>query len=130
MVPNRLDFYRTKIEQEPQSSSEDAPSNRAGGLAEAFMAAKGQSQLTHPNAIYGSVSLSDVLNSIRATLSNNDEASRVVLSEEDLSFEGGVAEGARNVVKRLGEFTVSIQVKGATQPVIRNVRILEQKQQS
>ena len=93
------------------------------------MAAKGQTQSTHPDAIYGSVSVNDVLNSIRAILSNNDEASRVVLSEEDFAFEGGVAEGARNVVKRLGEFTVSIQVKGASQPVTRNVRILEQKQQ-
>ena len=93
------------------------------------MAAKGQPQSPHPDTIYGSVSLGDVLNSIRAVLSNNDEASRVVLSEEDLHFEGTAVEGVRSVLKRLGEFTVSIKTKGATQPVIRTVRVLEQKQQ-
>ena len=92
------------------------------------MAAKGHTQSTSADAIYGSVSLDDVLNSIRASLSNNDEASRVVLSEEDLVFQGGVAEGARSVVKRLGEFTVAIRAKGAEESVTRTVRVLEQKQ--
>ncbi|KAF2236883.1 hypothetical protein EV356DRAFT_54580 [Viridothelium virens] len=129
LVPNRLDFYRTKIEQDSQTSNKEAPAEGGSGLAEAFLAAKQQLQSTHPDTIYGSVSLGDVLSSIRAVLSNNDEASRVTLSEEDLSFVGEVGDGSRQVIKRLGEFTVSIRTKGASEPIFRTIRVVEQKQQ-
>ncbi|KAL9096705.1 MAG: hypothetical protein Q9165_001193 [Trypethelium subeluteriae] len=129
LVPNRLDFYRTKIEQDTQSANKEAPGEGGSSLAEAFLAAKQQLQSTHPDTIYGSVSLGDVLSSIRAVLSNNDEASRVTLNEEDLNFSGEVGDGSRQVIKRLGEFTVSIRPKGASETIFRNIRVVEQKQQ-
>ncbi|KAI9661036.1 MAG: hypothetical protein M1821_009363 [Bathelium mastoideum] len=128
-VPNRLNFYRPKIEQDPQGPNKDTATAGAGSRAEVPLTAKGQTQSMLPDAIYGSVSIADVLSSVRAVLSNNDEASRIVLSEEDLTFQGGIAEDSRSAIKRLGEFTVSIQVKGAATPVRRTIRVLEQKQQ-
>ncbi|KAI9698618.1 MAG: hypothetical protein M1820_007417 [Bogoriella megaspora] len=129
LVPNRLDFYRQRIENEADPQARQETVSSTGSIAEAFMAAKQVSQqLASPDAIYGSVTKGDILSSIRAVLANNEEASRVVLSEDDLNFSGGVAEGGRQIIKKLGEFKVSIQVKGAPDPVMRTVRVLEQRE--
>lgn len=86
------------------------------------------SSKSNRTAIYGSVSTSDVALSIKALLAENEEASKVVISDEDVKFIGDVvADEDVGRVKHIGEFQIDIQVKGAATPVRRLVRVLEEK---
>ena len=62
-------------------------------------------------SIYGSVSALDVLNLIRSLLANNEEASRINLSEDDLQFLNVKGDGDKRL-KHLGEFLINISVSG------------------
>lgn len=82
--------------------------------------------------IYGSVSTADVAAAIKEILAQNEEASKVLLGDEDVKFVttradgspvvGLVEEGGR--VKVLGEFEAEIRIKGAETVVRRVVRVL------
>lgn len=62
-------------------------------------------------SIYGSVSSLDVLNSIRSVLANNEEASRINLSEGDIRFLNVRGDDDKRL-KHLGEFLINIFVSG------------------
>ena len=79
------------------------------------------------NGIYGSVSSADIVATIKAALAHNDEAARVVLSENDVRFVSGHDEDDASRVKQLGTFKVEIQVPGAAQPLVRNIRVRARK---
>lgn len=78
---------------------------------------------TPENAIYGSVSTADVVSTIKSALAHNDEAARVVLSENDISFISGHEEGDASRVKQTGTFKVEIKVPGAEKPLTRQIRV-------
>lgn len=131
-IPPRLDFYRQPIAEE-RTADEPAPAPDApqfGGIAGELMAARTKAPKTAregPQAIYGSVSVSDVLVALRAAMGTNDEASRVVLNEDDVRFvnlpelEG--AEAGR--VKHIGDFEVEVKIRGA-EAVLRTVKVVPQ----
>jgi hypothetical protein len=121
-VPPTIDFYRQRIEQERDSKPRFGASGAADVLTAAAMAGKAK---THPDAIYGSVSTTDVVQTIRGALAHNDEAARVILNEADVSFLSGHEEGDTSRVKQLGVFKIEIQVPGAGEPLVRNIRIRE-----
>ncbi|KAH9871728.1 hypothetical protein J1614_005984 [Plenodomus biglobosus] len=121
-VPNTIDFYRQRIEQESQPRERYGASGAADILTAAAMGSKSRS---HPDAIYGSVSTADLVQTIRGALAHNDEAARVILNEADVKFVTGHEEGDTSRVKQLGVFKVEIQLSGAEEPLTRNIRIRE-----
>lgn len=122
-VPARIDFHRTPIEGEAHNTSASALNNAVSGAASILAAAERPSKHA-PTSIYGSVSTADILSSIRNDLARNDEAARIVLTEEDVRIVN-LAEGDETGrVKRLGDFEVDIRIKGAEEPLKRIVRVL------
>jgi hypothetical protein len=79
----------------------------------------------HADAIYGSVSTADVVQTIRGALAHNDEASRVILNEADVEFLSGHEEDDASRVKQLGVFKIEIRLPGAVESIVRNIRVRE-----
>ncbi|KAK4997015.1 hypothetical protein LTR66_003505 [Elasticomyces elasticus] len=145
LLPSRLDFYRQPIEHISAAPTPTPPAppearrerdRSVSGAAADLLAARAvkpvPESLKAPanTTIYGSVSTADVLTAVRASLAENDEAARVVMSEEDVRFVGVTfeAEGAEtDRVKHLGNFEVEISVKGSSEVVRRALRVLPQE---
>lgn len=125
LVPRHIIFNRTPIESETPAAPEPARIRAASSAAADLAAASMSPSKPKPVAIYGSVSTSDVVSSIKESLAENDEAARVVLTEGDVKFVG-LDETDAVRVKHLGDYEVEIQVKGAGSPVKRTVRVRAQ----
>lgn len=121
-VPNTIDFYRKRIEQEAETKQRYGASGAADILTAAAMSSKPKSAT---NAIYGSVSTADLVQTIKGALAHNDEAARVIINEADVKFVSGHEEGDTSRVKQLGSFKVEIQLSGAEEPLVRTLRIRE-----
>ncbi|KAF2730815.1 hypothetical protein EJ04DRAFT_444328 [Polyplosphaeria fusca] len=120
-IPGHIDFARQPIELEKApAGARHGASAAADLLTAAAMASKPKPDA---NGIYGSVSTSDVVATIKSALAHNDEAARVILNDADVRFVNGHAEGDETRVKKLGTFTIEIKVPGAEAPVRRSVRI-------
>ncbi|PVH97026.1 hypothetical protein DM02DRAFT_616790 [Periconia macrospinosa] len=122
-VPPTIDFARQPIPQEKQEKSQarrHGASEAADILASITIKEKPKA---NPNAIYGSVSTTDIANTIKGALAHNDEAARVVLTENDITFISGYEEEDTSRVKQLGSFKVKIQLNGAETSLERTVRI-------
>ncbi|KAI9803003.1 MAG: hypothetical protein M1825_002236 [Sarcosagium campestre] len=101
LLPSSLTFYRPAI----------SPSPSAGG----------------PIGIYGSVSTTDIVTSIRALLSDNEEGSRVVLAPEDVKFiTNDDAHPESDRVKYVASYQIEIKPKGSTTAVRRIVEVKAQ----
>ena len=70
---------------------------------------------------------------MKASLAENDEASKVVFGEEDVKFVDVSVDGQllpeTDRVKHLGEFQVEVHIRGVAEPVKRTVRVLAQDKQ-
>ncbi len=138
-VRPQLEFYRQPILEEVKEVEPEEPppeprkmANYGTGAAADLLAARAAGPVvpqkvekTGPQAIYGSVSPLDVLQAVRAALQEDDEAKRVVLSEQDVQFID--LPETEKVVKHVGTFVVEIQVKGAEEAVSRIVRVIPQE---
>jgi hypothetical protein len=138
-VGPRIEFYRQPIMEEKEvdeakpddkkAETQFESSGPAAELAAARMPVAKKVVKTGPTPIYGSVSALDVLQAVRATIARNDEAARVVLQEEDISFvdlpEAEHSEAGK--VKHIGDFTVEIKVPGSDETIRRVVRIVPQE---
>lgn len=141
-VEPRVEFYRQPIieekapEQPEVEEKKPEPLFEGSGAAAELMAARRAGPKTPkpvaktgPAPIYGSVSALDVLQAVRATMARNDEAARVVLHEEDITFvdlpETEHSEAGK--VKHIGDFTVEIKVRGSDAVIQRTVRIVPQE---
>ena len=119
-APRTFDFIREPIDQsQVVSKPQYTASNAADVLTSAAMSSRSKAL---ENGIYGSVSTSDVVASIKAALAHNDEAARVVISEENITFPGVDAGGDATRLKQLGSFKVEIKVPGADSSITRTVR--------
>jgi hypothetical protein len=125
-VSPTIDFARQPIEHE---KADTGTQFGASGAADILMAASMASKPKAANGIYGSVSTADVVATIKAALAHNDEAARVLLSENDVRFVTGHDEDDTSRVKQLGTFKVEILVPGAAEPLVRNVRVRAKKQE-
>ena len=138
-VGPRIEFYRQPIleerdveEAKPEDKKAETQFEGSGPAAELAAARRPVAKKavkTGPTPIYGSVSALDVLQAVRATIARNDEAARVVLQEEDISFvdlpEAEHSEAGK--VKHIGDFTVEIKVPGSDDAIRRVVRIIPQE---
>ena len=89
-IPPTIDFSRQRIEQEKEAKPRYGASGAADVLTAAAMSAKPKAS---SNAIYGSVSTADIAATLKAGLSHNDEAARVIVNEADIRFVDGTEEG-------------------------------------
>jgi len=122
--PSTIDFIRQPIEEE---NSPSLPRLGASETADILAAAEKAEKSAGKTGIYGSVTTADVAASIRESLADNEEAARVILSENDIRFIEGLVDSETSRVKHLGKFKVEIQVKGAEKALSRFVRVLPQK---
>ena len=139
-VPEILEFYRQPIatpEPEKPKSSRRPSRTAASSAAEDLVAASEPApvSMSKSEAIYGSVSTADIVDSIQVILSlegvaaGDTEAARVVLSAEDVKIvqEERTAIGEEvDRIKRTGDFPIDITVKGG-EAVRRTVRVLAEK---
>jgi ribosomal protein L9 len=119
-IPPTIDFARQRIEQEKDAKPRYGASGAADVLTAAAMGTKSK---VSSNAIYGSVSTADIAATLKAGLAHNDEAARVIVNEADIRFVDGTEDGDAQRVKELGVFKVEIQLPGATEPLVRNIRV-------
>lgn len=128
-IPPTIDFAREAIEEDKTAGDKKryGASDAADILTAAMMSSKPKSTAT---AIYGSVSTTDIVMTIKSALAHNDEAARVVLSDNDVKFVAGVEDGDSTRVKHLGTFKIEIQVPGAEAPITRTVRVRARQTQT
>lgn len=135
-VPKRLDFYRQPIleEKKEELPVETKKKFTMGGAAGDLLAARQRTPAPEKTkkkderqAIYGSVSIQDVLVAMRAALGTNDEAARVALQEGDVVFVDLPETEEAGKVKHVGEFAVDVRVRGAETGVRRTVRVNAQE---
>lgn len=126
-IPATIDFQREAIEQDklPEQRPRYGASDAADILTAAAMSNKPKVQ----NAIYGSVSTTDIVTTIKSALAHNEEAARVVIADSHVEFLDTGVEGETSRVKQLGTFKIKIQVPGAAEPITRTVRVRPRKPQ-
>ena len=132
-VPQYLDFYRSPIvNPEPERPRHEPSQSRRESVSAAaadLVAASEPFIKPQTVAIYGSVTTADIVTSIKAVLSANEEAARIVLNAGDVRVVSDAEAEATvdaNRIKSLGEFEIEIQVKGGD-PVRKNVRVKVQE---
>ena len=141
-VPPVLEFHRQPINEEKKLEKPTAratPSKQdryvvastaaADLLAARTMSVQEKQTPTEPQAIYGSVSAHDVLVAMRAAIADNDEAARVILTEDDVKFVDlpTSEETGGGKLKHVGDFVVEMKVRGAEKSVRRAVKISPQE---
>jgi hypothetical protein len=122
-IPKRLDFPRTAI---AGNKPEDQRSAFSAG-AELLAARTGGVGVNDKLApIYGSVTLHDVAVVMRAAMDTNDEARRVVINQDDLTFIDlpASSEADADRIKNIGDFVVELKLKNMTEPVVRTIRVV------
>ncbi|KAG9705652.1 hypothetical protein KCU90_g25699, partial [Aureobasidium melanogenum] len=92
----------------------------------AAQAAPATTSSSSATPIFGTVSNADVVSRITHLLSENQEASRIVLSAEDVKFVNLSSQTAAEAdkIRHLGEYKVEVRVKGGETPVERLVRVV------
>ena len=132
--PPRLPHRDRKQRNSSNTAAEDLLAARAA-VPRTPEPSKQQQAATEPaprRSIFGSVTTVDVAVAIRALLADNEEASTIVLVDEEVSFLGLEDESGNIIttdrVKHTGEFYAEVRLKGAVTVVRRAVRIIAQKE--
>jgi hypothetical protein len=125
LLPQNINFYRAPIASTPPAPQRHSPSIPA---ASAISAAA--QEVARPNGpqevnIYGSVTITDIAENLKAILAEDSEGRCVVLTPDDIVFISKGEEVDR--VKHLGTFEIDIKVKGATSAVRRTITIKAQE---
>ena len=137
-LPSHLIFYRTPITSpEPETITQEPPPFRraaSSAAADIDAASAPLQQVQKPQlaTIFGSVSTTDIVTSIKAILAETDAGSKVVIGAEDVTIleENGEDKGVEGErLKALGDFRVEIRVKGG-EPVERTVSVRAQEENS
>ena len=122
-MPDFIRFYRTPISSpEPDIPASGVPAAKSFASPLSTESAVA----TELVAIYGSVSVADIAEQVKAVLAATEEGARVVLGPEDIKIirnEGQDAQAEADRIKMLGDFRVDIRVKGGD-VVRRTVRII------
>ncbi|KAF2426317.1 hypothetical protein EJ08DRAFT_561693, partial [Tothia fuscella] len=127
LLPSKLEFYRPVVTSSlpstssPSSSSTNNPSAIPKEVLSILSSSPASPKQSSQIPIYGSISTLDVANHIKEYISYNDEASQVVLNENDVKFVGLGQLDDVSRVKHLGEYGVEIGMKGVEGKVSRRV---------
>lgn len=82
-----------------------------------------------PDAIYGSVSTSDIVQSIREAIAHNDEAAQILINENNIELQDLQEGDDATKFKHLGQYKVEITMKGAETTVMRRITIRKPREQ-
>ncbi|THW51962.1 hypothetical protein D6D21_01226 [Aureobasidium pullulans] len=101
-------------------------SSAAADLLAAQTAAPSKASSSSATSIYGAIYPADVVSRITHILSENQEASRIVLGTDDVKFVNLLSQEAADAdkIRHLGDFKIEVRVKGGEVPVERLVRVL------
>lgn len=113
-LPSFIEFWRTPIAVAPKRISPSIPTSSSVSVAE-------QDKPAGKTSIYGSVSTSDIAADLKAILADVEEASRVVLSAENIVFVEETEDKDR--VKHLGVFEIEIRLDGAPDSIKRSIKV-------
>ena len=139
-LPAQILFYRVPIaEPSPTDitstppSPESATEQRRQHASPAAAALAAASTPTPPSVnvsdslraepIFGSVSTSDIADSIKAFLFQDEEGARIVLGAEDVTILTGEGVEGGDRVKALGEFPIEVKMRGGRDTVRRIVSV-------
>lgn len=128
-----MDFRRRPQESAaPASETPAAPVKKDQGFSSAAAdllaaaAAPPTPTSTSATPIFGTVSNADVVSRIVHLLSENQEASRIVLTAEDVKFVNLSTQtnAESDKIRQVGQYKVEVTVKGGEAPVERLVRVI------
>ena len=136
-VPERIEMFREPILEEKgkESARQKEDAFRGTGAASDLLALRrrqvqelrdDKANQKKTTAIYGSVTIQDVLTVIRGAMGEDEDAKSVALHEGDLKFVDlpQSEDSDTDRLKHLGDFTVEIKVKGAEDGVRKIVGVL------
>ncbi len=128
-VPSEIIFYRVPIAiPEPQPAAPEPVGNSINAIGGDAPIQKAPERIPSITRIYGSVSVADIAESIKAILATSEESARVVLAPEDIKIDESESEDVgidADRLKALGEYQIEIHVKGVD-PIRRRVNIRAQ----
>lgn len=110
LIPETLTFYRKPIPATTSSSAAPSADGTAGAGTDT------------PLAIFGSVSIMDVINHIKGLLALDQEGSRVALEPANIQIRGLEQDSDR--IKTLGRYEVYISVDSSKEPVVKVIEVL------
>ncbi|KAK4459344.1 alcohol acetyltransferase-domain-containing protein [Cladorrhinum samala] len=110
LIPETLTFYRKPIPATTSSNAAPAAEGTAGAGTDT------------PLAIFGSVSIVDVINHIKGLLALDQEGSRVALEPANIQIRGLEQDSDR--IKTLGRYEVYISVDSTKEPVVKVIEVL------
>ncbi|KAI9716068.1 MAG: hypothetical protein M1828_000479 [Chrysothrix sp. TS-e1954] len=124
-LPPTIEFHRRPIEPletRRRRDSQDSDVREAQTIAPSSEVSPRQVA----DNIYGSVTISDITNSIRALLDAKQLSGLLInLPDEDISFvELGETNERADKIKKLGDYTYEIKIKGQDEVLRRSVRVL------
>ena len=139
LLPSHIIFYRTPIPEADTQPQEQPPRPRKAASSAAADLDASSDPLPkpvepEPVKIFGSVSTTDIAESIETLLAETAEGARIVVGAEDVTIVQAESKSPENQpkgvegdrLKALGDFQVSARVKGGT-PVIRTVSVRAQQ---
>lgn len=122
-------FYRVPIAvPEPELAPSEPVGTSINAVGGDVPVRKAPESVPSATRIYGSVSIADIAESVKAILATNEESARVVLGPEDIKIDEAENEDVgidAHRLKALGEYQIEIRVKGVD-PVQRRVNIRAQ----
>ncbi|KAL9038090.1 MAG: hypothetical protein Q9180_003343 [Flavoplaca navasiana] len=128
-VPSEMIFYRVPIAvPEPERAPHEPVGTSINAVGGDAPVRKAPESVPSATRIYGSVSIADIADSIKAILATNEESARVVLAPEDIKIDESESEDVgidADRLKALGEYQIEIRVKGMD-PIQRRVNIRAQ----
>ncbi|KAL8981812.1 MAG: hypothetical protein Q9205_003510 [Flavoplaca limonia] len=129
-VPSELIFYRVPIAvPEPELAPSEPVGTSINAVGGDAPVRKAPESVPSATRIYGSVSVADIAESIKAILTTNEESARVVLPPEDIKIDEPENEDVgvdADRLKALGNYQIEIRVKG-TESIRRRVIVKAQE---
>ncbi|KAL8991632.1 MAG: hypothetical protein Q9169_007801 [Polycauliona sp. 2 TL-2023] len=129
-VPPEMIFYRVPIVvPEPEPAPPKPLGNSINAIGGDLPARKAPEPEPAVVRIFGSVTTADIVDSMKAVLSESEEGAKVVLVPEDITIEEIANEDLgveADRLKALGVYTIEIRVKGV-ESIRRRIKIMAQE---
>lgn len=137
-LPSHIIFYRAPIPA-AETAAKETPVRATSSAAAELDAASDPVEPPKPQltTIFGSVSTTDIAESMKAVLAEVSGGDRIVLGPDEVTITAGETEGLEqaekgtegNRIKVLGDFKVEVRVKGGD-PISRIVSVRAQEKDS
>ncbi|KAK4197505.1 hypothetical protein QBC40DRAFT_103208 [Triangularia verruculosa] len=121
LIPQTTTFYRIPIPA--------APSSATTTISPLVAVAQVQEAQEGPVAIYGSVSIKDIVNSIKSRITGDEDGAQIAIEPTHISVLGLKDETSK--IKELGRFEVKISIGNSNlEPITRVVEVLPSEEKT